>query len=203
MEWIVIGLVPVLIIAWKYLYTKSKPPLRHVMTDVRGSLADRLQLLAADAREENDHDEAQQLEYQAKWLRTRPTDIGGDDVPEELLPEEERRGHKDLLVPPRVSQAESTAAIKAEGLTMRFGDFTAVDHVSFEIQRGEIFGFLGSNGCGKTTTMKMLTGLLPATEGKASLFGQPAKAHDLATRKRVGFMTQAFSLYGELTVQQK
>jgi hypothetical protein len=90
MEWIIIGLVPVLIIAWKYLYTKSKPPLRHVMTDVRGSLADRLQLLAADAREENHHDEAQQLEYQAKWLRTRPTDIGGDDVPEELLPEEER-----------------------------------------------------------------------------------------------------------------
>ncbi len=90
MEWIVIGLVPVLIIAWKYLYTKSKPPLRHVMTDVRGSLADRLQLLAADSREEHHHDEAQQLEYQAKWLRTRPTDIGGDDVPEELLPEEER-----------------------------------------------------------------------------------------------------------------
>ncbi|MFW2371933.1 MAG: ribosome-associated ATPase/putative transporter RbbA [Gammaproteobacteria bacterium] len=120
----------------------------------------------------------------------------------QLLPEEERRGHKDLLVPPRVSQSESTVAIKAEGLTMRFGDFTAVDHVSFEIQRGEIFGFLGSNGCGKTTTMKMLTGLLPATEGKASLFGHPAKAHDLATRKRVGFMTQAFSLYGELTVQQ-
>ena len=90
MEWIIIGLVPVLIIAWKYLWKQSKPPQRHVMTDVRGALADRLQLLAADAREENHHDEAQQLEYQAKWLRTRPTDIGGDDVPEELLPEEER-----------------------------------------------------------------------------------------------------------------
>ncbi len=120
----------------------------------------------------------------------------------QLLPEEKRQGHKELLVPPRINQEDSTPAIKAEGLTMRFGDFTAVDHVSFEIQRGEIFGFLGSNGCGKTTTMKMLTGLLPATEGKASLFGNPAKAHDLATRKRVGFMTQAFSLYGELTIQQ-
>lgn len=90
MEWVIIGLVPVLIIAWKHLYSKSKPPERHVMTDVRGSLADRLQLLASDAREENHHDEAQQLEYQAQWLRTRPTDLGGDDVPEELLPEEER-----------------------------------------------------------------------------------------------------------------
>ena len=56
---------------------------------------------------------------------------------------------------------------------MRFGDFTAVDHVSFRIGQGEIFGFLGSNGCGKTTTMKMLTGLLPASEGEAWLFGQP------------------------------
>lgn len=120
----------------------------------------------------------------------------------QLLPEEKRSGHKTLVVPPRMNQGDNTPAIKAEGLTMRFGNFTAVDHVSFEIQRGEIFGFLGSNGCGKTTTMKMLTGLLPPSEGEASLFGHRAKAHDLATRKRVGFMTQAFSLYGELTVQQ-
>jgi ribosome-dependent ATPase len=63
-------------------------------------------------------------------------------------------------------------AIEAEGLTMRFGDFVAVDSVSFRIRRGEIFGFLGSNGCGKSTTMKMLTGLLPASEGRAWLFGQ-------------------------------
>jgi ribosome-dependent ATPase len=87
-------------------------------------------------------------------------------------------------------------------LTRRFGDFTAVDQASFEIERGEIFGFLGSNGCGKTTTMKMLTGLLPASEGKAWLFGDEAKAHDLETRRRVGYMSQAFSLYAELTVRQ-
>jgi ribosome-dependent ATPase len=68
---------------------------------------------------------------------------------------------------------EGPPAIKAEGLTKRFGDFTAVDAVSFEIKRGEIFGFLGSNGCGKTTTMKMLTGLTPATTGEAWIFGQP------------------------------
>lgn len=77
-----------------------------------------------------------------------------------------------------------------------------MNQVSFEIERGEIFGFLGSNGCGKTTTMKVLTGLLPASEGEAWLLGQPVDANDLATRKRVGFMSQSFSLYGELTVLQ-
>lgn len=92
--------------------------------------------------------------------------------------------------------------IKATDLTLRFGDFTAVNNVSFEIKRGEIFGFLGSNGCGKTTTMKVLTGLLPATGGEAWLLGKPVDANDLATRKRVGFMSQSFSLYGELTVRQ-
>ncbi len=120
----------------------------------------------------------------------------------QLLPEKKRRGHKDLVVPPRVCQVDGLPVIKAEGLTKRFGDFTAVDHVSFEIETGEIFGFLGSNGCGKTTTMKMLTGLLPASEGEAALFGHAVDVNDLETRKRVGFMSQAFSLYGELTVQQ-
>ncbi|HHK0128614.1 TPA: ribosome-associated ATPase/putative transporter RbbA, partial [Pseudomonas aeruginosa] len=93
-------------------------------------------------------------------------------------------------------------AIEAEGLTCRFGDFVAVDHVSFRIERGEIFGFLGSNGCGKSTTMKMLTGLLPASEGTCALFGQPVDASDMATRRRVGYMSQAFSLYAELSVRQ-
>ncbi|WP_022705111.1 ribosome-associated ATPase/putative transporter RbbA [Pseudorhodobacter ferrugineus] len=93
-------------------------------------------------------------------------------------------------------------AIRAQNLTKRFGDFTAVDNVSFEIARGEIFGFLGSNGCGKTTTMKMLTGLTPATEGEAWIFGQPVDAQNLDARRRVGFMSQSFSLYGELTVRE-
>jgi ribosome-dependent ATPase len=118
-----------------------------------------------------------------------------------LLPEEKRQGHRAITIPPRQT-SEGPPAIQAEALTQRFGSFTAVDHVSFRIEQGEIFGFLGSNGCGKTTTMKMLTALLPATEGKAWLFGQPVNARDLETRKRVGFMTQAFSLYGELTVRQ-
>jgi ribosome-dependent ATPase len=92
-------------------------------------------------------------------------------------------------------------AIVARGLTRRFGDFTAVDDVSFSIGRGEIFGFLGSNGCGKTTTMKMLTGLLAVTAGTAELLGRPVAAADLKTRMRVGYMSQSFSLYEELTVR--
>jgi len=120
----------------------------------------------------------------------------------QLLPEQKRQGHKTLVVPPRTAQDDGPAAIQALALTRRFGDFTAVDDVSFEIERGEIFGFVGSNGCGKTTTMKMLTGLLPASAGEAALFGHPVDAHDVATRKRVGFMSQGFSLYAELTVRQ-
>src|SRR5690606_8725676 len=89
----------------------------------------------------------------------------------ELLPPEKRRGHRAIEIPP-LPQGETEIAIEARDLTMRFGDFVAVDHVSFRIRRGEIFGFLGSNGSGKTTTMKMLTGLLPATEGSAWLFGK-------------------------------
>ena len=85
---------------------------------------------------------------------------------------------------------------------MRFGKFVAVDHVNFRIPRGEIFGFLGSNGCGKSTTMKMLTGLLPASEGEAWLFGQAVDPKNIDTRRRVGYMSQAFSLYSELTVRQ-
>jgi len=119
-----------------------------------------------------------------------------------LLPEAQRAGHRVLTVPPREVESGGALAIEAEGLTMRFGDFTAVDAVSLRIERGEIFGFLGSNGCGKTTTMKMLTGLLPPSEGSAKLFGEPVDPRDLATRKRVGYMTQAFSLYSELTVRQ-
>lgn len=119
-----------------------------------------------------------------------------------LLPEEKRREHHAVVVPPFDAAANDSIAIEAKDLTMRFGDFVAVDSVSFRIHRGEIFGFLGSNGCGKSTTMKMLTGLLPASEGKAWLFGHEVDPHDIASRKRVGYMSQAFSLYTELTVEQ-
>ena len=120
-----------------------------------------------------------------------------------LLPEERRRDHRAVVSPPRQStDAGDTFAIEAQHLTMRFGDFTAVDDVSFRIERGEIFGFLGSNGCGKTTTMKMLTGLLAASEGSARLFGREVDPNDIEVRRRVGYMSQAFSLYSELTVRQ-
>ena len=98
--------------------------------------------------------------------------------------------------------ADAPIAIESRDLTRRFGDFVAVDGVSFTIRKGEIFGFLGSNGCGKSTTMKMLTGLLPASSGQALLFGTPVNADDIETRRRVGYMSQSFSLYGELTVRQ-
>jgi len=117
-----------------------------------------------------------------------------------LLPEAKRSQHRELVIPPQPHS--DSIAIEAHGLTMRFGDFVAVDQVNFRIARGEIFGFLGSNGCGKTTTMKMLTGLLPASEGDALLFGKPVDPHDMQTRQRVGYMSQAFSLYSELTVRQ-
>jgi len=129
--------------------------------------------------------------------QTRQATLDGAFI--QLLPEDKRHTHQELVIPPRRDEGECVA-IEAEGLSQRFGDFTAVDHVSFRIEPGEIFGFLGSNGCGKSTTMKMLTGLLPPTEGKAHLFGKLVDAHDLETRKQVGYMSQSFSLYGELTV---
>jgi ribosome-dependent ATPase len=118
-----------------------------------------------------------------------------------LLPEEKRMGHTELVIPPR-PPGEHEIAIEAHDLTRRFGTFTAVDHVTLAIERGEIFGFLGSNGCGKSTTMKMLTGLLPPTEGTATLFGHSVEAGSMEVRNNLGYMTQAFSLWEELTVRQ-
>jgi ribosome-dependent ATPase len=118
-----------------------------------------------------------------------------------LLPQSQRAGHRVIHIPPR-GAVDTEPVIAARGLTRRFGDFTAVDHVSFTIERGEIFGFVGSNGCGKTTTMKMLTGLLPASDGEALLLGRTFDARDLDARRRVGYMSQSFSLYTELTVRQ-
>ncbi len=119
-----------------------------------------------------------------------------------LLPEQRRLNYQPVMIPPRSDETDGEVVIEARELTMRFGDFVAVDQVNFRICRGEIFGFIGSNGCGKTTTMKMLTGLLPASSGSAELFGQKVDPHDLAVRRRVGYMSQGFSLYSELSVRQ-
>jgi ribosome-dependent ATPase len=117
-----------------------------------------------------------------------------------LLPEAQGAQHGLTIPPRRIFDGEPI--ITARDLTCRFGDFTAVDRVNFTIERSEIFGFLGSNGCGKTTTMKMLTGLLSPSAGEALLFGKPLDASDMSSRYRVGYMSQSFSLYTELTVRQ-
>lgn len=118
-----------------------------------------------------------------------------------LLPDADRQNHAAVVIPPR-SGGHDEIAIEADHLTRRFNDFVAVNDVSFRIGKGEIFGFLGSNGCGKTTTMKMLTGLLPVSEGTARLFGKTIDAGDMSVRRRIGYMSQGFSLYSELTVAQ-
>ena len=117
----------------------------------------------------------------------------------ELLPQEKKEGHKKLVVPPK-DYNETSYAIEAQNLTMQFGDFIAVNNVNLKIKQGEIFGFLGSNGCGKTTTMKMLTGLLSPTSGSAKLFGEEVKDNSLQMKEKVGYMTQSFSLYNELSI---
>lgn len=90
--------------------------------------------------------------------------------------------------------------ITASGLTKRFGDFTAVDAISFEVERGEIFGFLGANGAGKTTAMRMLCGLSIPTAGTATVAGFDAARHSEQIKRQIGYMSQKFSLYAELKV---
>ena len=131
--------------------------------------------------------------------RTKTTNL--EEAFVALLPEDTRGKKEKLVIPPRTVTG-GEPAIFARNLTRRFGKFVAVNNVSFSIDKGEIFGFLGSNGCGKSTTMKMLTGLLPASEGEARLFGKTVEAGSIEMRMRVGYMSQAFSLYGELTVRQ-
>jgi ribosome-dependent ATPase len=125
-----------------------------------------------------------------------------DDAFIQLMPESARQDYQTVEIPPLDLNKDLQTAIEAKDLTKQFGNFIAVDHVNFSIKQGEIFGFLGSNGCGKSTTMKMLTGLLPISSGEAWLFGKPVDASDINVRRHLGYMSQAFSLYSELTVKQ-
>jgi ABC-type multidrug transport system, ATPase component len=93
-------------------------------------------------------------------------------------------------------------AIQANGLTKRFGDFTAVDGISFEVKKGEIFGFLGANGAGKTTAIRMLCGLSIPTSGKATVAGYDVFTQTEAIKRNIGYMSQKFSLYDDLTVKE-
>ncbi len=93
-------------------------------------------------------------------------------------------------------------AIDAHELTRRFGDFTAVDHITFDVRAGEVFGFLGANGAGKTTAMRMLTGLLAPSDGRATVAGNDVYTEAEAIKRSIGYMSQRFSLYDDLTVRE-
>ncbi len=91
-------------------------------------------------------------------------------------------------------------SIEAHDLTKQFGTFTAVDHICFQVKEGEIFGFLGANGAGKTTAIKMMSGLLLPTSGTATIAGYDIRTQSKLIKKSIGYMSQKFSLYGDLTV---
>src|SRR5215831_1707656 len=100
------------------------------------------------------------------------------------------------------ARTSSGSAVSVRDLTRTFGDFVAVDKVTFEVKPGEIFGFLGPNGAGKTTTIKMLTGLLAPTSGEGWVDGLDIRTEAEGIKKRIGYMSQLFSLYGDLTVDE-
>jgi ABC-2 type transport system ATP-binding protein len=98
--------------------------------------------------------------------------------------------------------SEDQIVIRVRGLTKRFGDFTAVDHISFDVKAGEVVGYLGPNGSGKTTTIRMLLGLLRPSEGEGSVLGYDIRQETEQIRQRVGYMSQKFALYNDLTVME-
>lgn len=99
-------------------------------------------------------------------------------------------------------EGERPPAIRVRRLTRRFGDFTAVDGITFDVGRGEVFGFLGANGAGKTTAIRMLTGLLTPSAGTAVVAGHDVRREPEAVKRRIGYMSQQFALYGDLTVRE-
>jgi ABC-2 type transport system ATP-binding protein len=101
---------------------------------------------------------------------------------------------------PGLPVSPSTPVVQVRDLVRRFGNFTAVDHVSFDVARGEIFGLLGPNGAGKTTTFRMLCGLLPATSGSLRVAGMDLRHAAASARQKIGYVAQKFSLYGQLAV---
>jgi ABC-2 type transport system ATP-binding protein len=100
------------------------------------------------------------------------------------------------------TSSRSELAIDAKALTKRFGEFTAVDHITFDVGAGEVFGFLGANGAGKTTAIKILVGLLAPTEGEARVAGFDVRTERAKIRRNIGYMSQRFSLYSDLTVRE-
>ncbi len=125
--------------------------------------------------------------------------IHGIDTPGRIL-----KQFADILCPSGLLHEKAdnheNHVIEVDGLTKRFGTFTAVDHISFKVRQGEIFGFLGANGAGKTTAMRMLTGLSHPTDGKACVAGFDVATQSEAVKKNIGYMSQKFSLYEDLKV---
>jgi len=111
-------------------------------------------------------------------------------------------GRAQPIASPKQGRGQNHYAVQAVDLTKEFGDFAAVDHVSFAVARGEIFGFLGPNGAGKTTTIRMLLGLLKPTSGMAEVLGYDIVAQAREVKRRIGYMSQRFSLYDDLTVAE-
>ena len=129
-------------------------------------------------------------------------EIRGIDVPHKLLTD-----FADIFQPERMQKIERTTAdddsvIRVEHLVKAFGTFRAVDDISFDVKRGEIFGFLGANGAGKTTAMRIMTGLSQPTAGKVVVAGFDASTQYEQIKRRIGYMSQRFSLYGDLTVRE-
>ena len=126
-------------------------------------------------------------------------EIKGIDTPEQILSR-----FSDILCPPGLERKETTAhkeyAIKVENLTKQFGEFTAVDHISFQVEKGEVFGFLGANGAGKTTAMRMLCGLSRPTSGVGKVAGYDIFREAEQVKRHIGYMSQKFSLYEDLKV---
>ncbi len=127
--------------------------------------------------------------------------IRGIDRPEVIL-----KQFSDILCPSGLernpSSGKSAPIIQVDRLVKRFGDFTAVDHISFQVNRGEIFGFLGANGAGKTTAMRILCGLSLPTEGTATVMGYDVRTQSEQIKRNIGYMSQKFSLYEDLTVAE-
>ena len=128
-------------------------------------------------------------------------EIKGIDRPEAIL-----KQFSEILCPPGLQRKavdkHTPPIIQVDNLVKRFGSFTAVDHISFSVQRGEIFGFLGVNGAGKTTAMRILCGLSLPSEGKAEVMGFDVRTQSEEIKKRIGYMSQKFSLYEDLTVRE-
>ena len=141
-------------------------------------------------------DEARQCDRIAFLNRGQ---VHGIDTPDRILTR-----FADILCPPGLSHDETRHAdrpvIEVEGLTKQFGSFVAVDHISFSVGRGEIFGFLGANGAGKTTAMRMLTGLSRPTGGRAAVAGFDVERQPEEVKRHIGYMSQKFSLYEDLKV---